>query len=140
MTSFKIEGRLKDINYVKNTTAYFRKLIDKTLTQFPNFRRSSGGHTNFSFEPDLNRTFNRGFTDYFADKRKIKMASFGSPKHIGEEIGKVSQIGKNFLQIPSEKILKNGDGLTFFNSKGELQGFFVNTVEQNRIFPNKSRS
>lgn len=136
INSFKIEGRLKDINYAKNTTAYFRNLIDIEINNKQRFRKSSSGKVQILFEPDLNKTFNRGFTDYFIDRRKQNITSFFSPKHIGEEIGKISRIGKDFFAVDSTLKLSVGDGLTFFDSKNELDGFYINKIEGNKIYPN----
>lgn len=137
VSSFKIEGRLKDINYVKNSTAYFSNLIDEKIDKVSNFARSSSGKTNLGFVPNLNKTFNRGFSDYFVEHRKSGLASFHSPKNIGELIGEVIEVQKNSLKINSKFHLKNGDGITFLNDKNELEGFLVNRIESNRIFPNK---
>jgi putative protease len=137
VSSFKIEGRLKDINYVKNATGYFSQSLNQNISQKSNFLRSSGGTANMGFVPDLNKTFNRGFSDYFIEKRKSELASFQSPKNIGELIGKVTELQKNSLIINSKIKLKNGDGITFFNENGELDGFLVNRAESNLIYPNK---
>lgn len=134
--SFKIEGRLKDINYVKNATAYFRKLIDTEINSKSGFRKSSSGKVQILFEPDLNKTFNRGFSDYFIEKRKQNLTSFSSPKHIGEKLGKISKIGKDFYILDSNSKLSVGDGMTFFDSKNELDGFNINRIEGNKIYPN----
>ncbi len=135
IASFKIEGRLKDKAYVINNTAYYRKLIDNLLNNRPNHQKSSSGHTLFSFEPDPEKTFNRGYTSYFLDGRKPEMASFDSPKSKGKLIGTIKLVGKNFLQLNTSETLANGDGLCFVDDQGQLQGFNINQSEANKIFP-----
>src|SRR5574344_2087502 len=105
--SLKIEGRLKDINYVKNVVAYYRKELDKL-----NIQRTSTGHTTLDFEPDLEKSFNRGFTDYFFEKRK-DCFTFDSPKSRGEFLGKVKTIGKNYFLLDKQIKLSPQDGLCF---------------------------
>ena len=128
--SFKIEGRLKDINYVKNVVAYYRQEIDKFAD------KTSSGKVFLDFEPDVRKSFNRGFTDYFLDGRK-RCFNFDSSKSLGEKLGKISQVGKNFFEIDwlknySSKDLNSQDGL-YFNGMGCL----VNKIVGNKIFPNK---
>lgn len=130
VTSFKIEGRLKDVNYVKNVVAYYRKLIDDF-----GYKKTSSGRILMDFEPDLNKSFNRGFTDYFLEKRK-DCYSFDSPKSRGEYIGKVSKIAKDYLEVSSKTPIYNQDGLCFI-TEGEMQGFLVNKVGGKKIYPNK---
>ena len=140
VTSFKIEGRLKDENYVKNIVGYYRKLIDELQ-----LGKTSSGEIMFDFEPKLEKSFNRGFTDYFIKKRN-ECYSFLSPKSIGEHIGKVTKVGQDFfeLSLPSPLTLHSQDGLCFF-VKEELSGCLVNKCEsrsgiparQQRIYPNK---
>ncbi len=127
--SFKIEGRLKDKNYVKNVVNFYRKEIDKYAL------KTSSGKVFTNFEPDVNKTFNRGYTDYFLEKRK-NCFNFETPKMTGESIGKVSKIGKNYFEINTLINLNSQDGLCFFEN-GELTGFLVNKIEGKRIFPNK---
>jgi putative protease len=130
-SSFKIEGRLKDIGYVKNVTAAYSQALDQLVAARPDsYRRASRGHSTCSFTPDLNRTFNRGYTSYFAPGRQPDIASFDTPKAIGQYVGRVGRIrdGKSFT-IESTVALANGDGLCFLNDAGELQGFRVNRVE-----------
>lgn len=123
--SFKIEGRLKDENYVKNVVAFYRQEIDKFAL------KTSSGKIFSDFMPDVNKSFNRGFTDYFLDKRK-HCYNFESPKSLGEKIGKITNTGKNYFEISSKIELNPQDGL-YFNGNGCL----VNKVEGNKIFPNK---
>lgn len=130
VTSFKIEGRLKDVNYVKNVVAYYRKLIDDL-----GYEKTSSGKILFDFEPDLERSFNRGFTDYFLKKRN-ECYSFLTPKSIGKYLGKVKKIGKDYFEIVSNLSINPQDGLCFFDND-ELNGCLVNKVEGNKIYPNK---
>lgn len=137
VSSLKIEGRLKDVDYVKNTVAYYRKKLDAVLTKHPEFIRASSGYSAYTFEPDLQKSFNRGFTDYFVHNRKSDIWSVDSPKSIGEPIGKVSDVTTRFFSIRSEKQISNGDGLCFFNPKKELEGIHINRVEGDRLYPLK---
>ena len=124
--SFKIEGRLKDVNYVKNVVAYYRKLIDSL-----NLKKTSWGYCDFDFEPKLDKSFNRGFTDYFLEKRK-DCYSFDSVNSKGEFLGSIKTTGKNYFTIDAK--LAPQDGLWFENKN---TGCIVNKVEGNKIYPNK---
>lgn len=124
VSSFKIEGRLKDENYIKNVVAYYRKKLDKIS------EKTSSGKVFLDFEPDVNKSFNRGFTDYFLEKRG-KIFNFDTPKSIGEKIGKIENIGKNYFIIKNHN-LHAQDGL-YFNGYGCL----VNRVDGDKIYPNK---
>lgn len=135
VSSFKIEGRLKDISYVKNITAYYRKKLDAILERRPEYIRSSVGKSTFTFEPVPEKSFNRGFTSYFLNGRTPDITSFDSPKSKGEPVGVVKEIKGNSFTVAGVKQLNNGDGLVFINTRGELEGFRVNKVEENRIFP-----
>lgn len=136
ISSFKIEGRLKDSSYVKNITAFYRKKIDQVLNESPQLKKSSSGQVRLGFEPDPFKTFNRGFTGYFIEGRKEKVSSFYSPKSIGEPIGKVRQSSGKVLTI---NFLRNsinisaGDGLCFLNQKKELEGLGVNSADGNKL-------
>lgn len=134
-TSLKIEGRLKDVAYVKNVTAYYRKKLDSIFERRKEYVRASSGTVTVKFTPELSRSFNRGFTDYFLNGRKKDIASFDSPKSLGEKIGKVKDIRNNSFTIDTDIKLNNGDGLCFVNAKGEMQGFRINKAENGRIFP-----
>ena len=131
--SFKIEGRLKDENYVKNVVAYYRNILDNCG------RKSSSGKIFADFEPDVKKSFNRGFTEYFLKKRE-KCFNFDTPKAIGEKIGTVTKVGKDFFEIKSKIKLNNQDGLCFMNG-GHLEGCLVNRLDKNgaviKVFPNK---
>ena len=133
--SFKIEGRLKDVDYVKNITAYYRKKLDAVLDANPDYQRASAGRTAFFFEPNPEKSFRRSATDYFLHGRKPDIAQLDTPKSLGEPIGKVTYIGRNFFEVQNGTVLNNGDGLCFINRQGDLTGFRVNRVERKQIFP-----
>ncbi len=132
--SFKIEGRLKDVSYVKNVTAAYSQAIEKILIRRSEFVRASSGRSIAHFTPDVNRSFNRGFTDYFLYGRTGDIYSFGTPKSIGEKMGPVKEVGRGWIKVSGFKAFHNGDGLCFFNREGELEGYRVNRVEGNRVF------
>ncbi len=134
VSSLKIEGRLKEVSYVKNVTAYYRQRLDAIFARRTEYRRSSYGRSHFDFEPALEKSFNRGFTPFFLYGRRADITSFDTPKSLGEPIGTVKELKGNSFTIAGVKTLHNGDGLTFFNEKGELEGFRVNRVENNRVF------
>ena len=134
ISSFKIEGRLKDIDYVKNITSYYRRKFDALLEGSPR-RAISSGRTMFFFEPDPKKTFYRGATDYFLEGRKRDIWSFDTPKSLGEPIGKVKDVWRNALSLNTKSIIANGDGLCFLNKAGEFEGFRVNRVEAGRLLP-----
>ncbi|MCC8153495.1 MAG: U32 family peptidase [Tannerellaceae bacterium] len=136
VTSLKIEGRLKDIGYVKNVTAWYRKQLDRILERRTEYVRSSVGTSRFTFDPKPEKSFNRGFTSYFLTGRNREIASFDTPKSIGEQVGRVKEIRKGYFTIAgTEKQLANGDGLVFFNKAGQLNGFRVNKAEENHVYP-----
>ncbi|MCD8042202.1 MAG: U32 family peptidase [Tannerellaceae bacterium] len=136
VTSFKIEGRLKDITYVKNITAWYRTRLDEILERRREYIRSSDGDSRFSFQPVPEKSFNRGFTSYFLNGRTKEITSFDTPKSIGEEVGRVKEIRKGYFTVSGlKRELNNGDGLVYVNSAGQLTGFRVNKVEENRIYP-----
>ncbi|MDZ7318279.1 MAG: U32 family peptidase [candidate division KSB1 bacterium] len=134
ITSFKIEGRLKDREYVVNIVGHYRRLLDQILTTMQ-LKKSSSGKTELDFDPDPAKSFQRGFTTYFLAGRDPQMASPETPKSIGEPLGYVLRVFKNFFEIKTQKLLHNGDGICFLNSQQELQGTLVNRVESNRIYP-----
>lgn len=135
VSSFKIEGRLKDIDYVKNITACYRKKLDAILSRHPEYRRASAGRSTYTFEPVAEKSFNRGFTPFLLEGRTADITAFDTPKSLGEPVGTVKEIKGNSFTVAGLKQLNNGDGLVFFNKKGELEGFRVNRVEANRVFP-----
>ncbi len=131
VSSFKIEGRLKDISYVKNVVAYYRRAIDKVIKRQPDrYCRSSFGSVEFTFQPALDKSFNRGFTHYFLDERRPKdsfsMASIDTPKSQGEYLGLALRCNGNTLAIGTRATLANGDGLSFTDARGEFSGARVN--------------
>ncbi len=132
--SFKIEGRLKDVQYVKNVTAAYNQAVNKVLVRRSEFVKASSGHSVPHFTPDVNRSFNRGFTDYFLHGRTDDIYSFGTPKSIGEKMGPVKEVGRGWIKVSGFKAFHNGDGICFFNRAGELEGYRVNRVEGNRVF------
>ena len=135
VSSLKIEGRLKDVGYVKNITAYYRKKLDAVLSRRPEYRRASAGRSTYTFEPVAEKSFNRGFTTFLLEGRTADITAFNTPKSLGEPVGMVKEIKGNSFTVAGLKQLNNGDGLVFFNRKGELEGFRVNRVEANRVFP-----
>lgn len=135
VSSLKIEGRLKDISYVKNITAYYRQKLDAILRRRPEYCRASAGQSTYTFEPVAEKSFNRGFTPFYLHERTADVTAFDSPKSLGEPVGTVKEIKGNSFTIAGVKQLNNGDGLAFFNARGELEGFRVNRVEANRVFP-----
>ena len=133
--SFKIEGRLKDVSYVKNVTACYRQAIDAVLARRPEYKRASQGVSTYTFTPQLDKSFNRGFTDYFLTGRRSEVYSFDTPKAMGEPVGHVKEVGRGFIAVSSAKAFHNGDGLCFIDALGRLQGFRVNRVEGIRLYP-----
>lgn len=137
ISSFKIEGRLKDIVYVKNNTSFLRKKLDSFLEENSDrFEKASSGRTFYNFEPEMDRSFNRGYTDYFLNKRKEKIGSWESPKSKGQYIGKVLEIKANGYIIENYEKLNNGDGLYFQNEAGEADGAQINIIFNNIVIPN----
>lgn len=134
VSSFKIEGRLKDVGYVKNVTAAYRQRIDKILQRRLEYRKASSGKCEYSFTPDLAKSFNRGFTHYFLEGRQGDIAQFNTPKAMGEEMGRVKEVHGNQIIVAGVKPFNNGDGVCFLDSEDKLQGFRINRVEQNRLF------
>ena len=138
--SFKIEGRLKDVDYVKNVTAAYSQKLSSIISAHPDlYQRASMGKCTYTFQPDIHKSFNRGFTTYFADGRCADQASFLTPKSIGEFVGRVKEIRGNSFNVTSDGFVPfaNGDGMCFFSPHGKLIGFRVNKAEGNRIFPHK---
>jgi putative protease len=137
ISSFKIEGRYKDLPYVKNATAHYRKLLDEIINDSPQLVKSSVGNSTYTFTPQPEKTFNRSATDYFVNGRKGDIGAFDTPKFSGEILGKVSKVGKDFFEIDTATQLHNGDGICFFDVHKELVGLRVNTIEGNRLYPNE---
>ncbi|MCL2245495.1 MAG: U32 family peptidase [Lentimicrobiaceae bacterium] len=135
VSSFKIEGRLKDAAYVKNVTAFYRKKLDDIFEKSNKYQKSSSGTVFYSFQPNLQKTFHRGSTDYFLHGRNIDITSFDTAKSKGEFAGKVSKIGNNYIVIEGNTMFHNGDGVCFLDTKGNFNGFRINKVEGERLFP-----
>lgn len=136
VSSFKIEGRLKDVGYVKNVVAYYRRAIDKVIERHPEqYQRASFGSVELNFEPALEKSFNRGFTHYFLDERRpadgASIASIDTPKSQGERLGRATRCNGNTLNIDTHARLANGDGLSYFNAQGEFTGVRVNRAVGN---------
>ena len=139
--SFKIERRLKALSYVKNVTAHYRQKLDAIMARRPEFVASSHGRTEHTFTPDPEKTFNRGSTDYFVHERSQGIKDFRSPKYIGQDVGKVVALGKDFIQVSSTHEFNNGDGLAYFppnyamakQSDDKLQGLRVNRAEGHKL-------
>ena len=146
-TSFKIEGRLKDISYVKNVTAAYSQRLNEIISRYPDkYCRSSLGECRYAFTPDLRKTFNRGYTTYFLHGRQPNIASFDTPKAIGEYVGTVKELRGDSFTVSGVASFANGDGLCFFPSNSpslregdrgwvSLEGFRANRVQGNRIWP-----
>ncbi|SBL79379.1 peptidase U32 [Klebsiella oxytoca] len=139
--SFKIEGRYKDMSYVKNITAHYRQMLDAIIEDRGDLARSSLGRTEHFFIPSTDKTFHRGSTDYFVNARKGDIGAFDSPKFIGLPVGEVLKVGKDFLDFEVSEALTNGDGLNVM-IKREVVGFRANTVEKTgenryRVWPNE---
>ncbi|MCU0642850.1 MAG: U32 family peptidase [bacterium] len=139
ITSFKIEGRLKDKFYVMNIVGHYRKLLDILLNKLASTKTSSGTVT-FDFTPDPFKSFNRGFTKYFVNGRDENVAAIDSPKSIGEPIGKVVSVAKQYFTIDAEKKITNGDGICFFDDEHHLEGTLINQALGNKIYPDKMKS
>ena len=136
ITSFKIEGRLKDLVYVKNNVSYLRKKLDAFLLDNPNYHKASSGRTFYNFDAEMDRSFNRGYTDYFVNKRTEKIGSWETPKSQGQVIGKlISSTNKGYFIENADK-LNNGDGLYFINENNEADGAQINTIINGLVIPN----
>ena len=136
ITSFKIEGRLKDIVYVKNNTSFLRKKLDAFLENNESFQKASSGRTFYNFEPEMDRSFNRGYTDYFVNQRKEKIGNWESPKSQGQYIGEITEIKANGYVIENHDKLNNGDGLFFINEEGIADGVQINIIVNDIVVPN----
>lgn len=136
ITSFKIEGRYKGIDYVKNVTAAYRQAIDLFIGGHREYCRASSGASEYSFSPDPEKTFNRGYTQYFISGKREKTASIDTQKSTGKFIGTVSDIGKDCFQMDKHDLC-NGDGLCFFTKQGDLAGFRIDRIDKKKIYPNK---
>jgi putative protease len=137
ISSFKIEGRLKDIVYVKNNVSFLRQKLDAFLNQNSDkYTKASSGKCTYSFDSSLDRSFNRGYTDYFVNERHQSIGSWESPKSKGQYIGKLIQTVGNSYEIENGTLLNNGDGLCFINENNEADGIYVNRAENGFVYPN----
>jgi collagenase-like PrtC family protease len=140
ITSFKIEGRLKDIVYVKNNVSFLRKKLDSFLEGNTQYEKASSGRTFFNFEPEMDRSFNRGYTDYFVNMRTQKIGSWDTPKSQGQYIGKFLGTKANGYLIENYEQLNNGDGLYFINAEGVADGLQVNIIVNDVVVPNSFKA
>lgn len=134
-SSFKIEGRLKDVSYVKNVTAAYRQKLDAILARRKEYVRASSGSCRYAFNPQLDKSFSRGFTHYFLHGRTRDVFSFDTPKSLGEEMGTMKEARGNYLTVAGLKSFNNGDGVCYIDEQGKLQGFRINRVEGNKLYP-----
>jgi len=134
VTSFKIEGRLKDKSYVVNAVASYRKILDELIKKNNHYIKSSSGREVIGFTPDLKKGFNRGFTDYYLHGRGEEVISPLNQKSIGRLVGRVENVGRGFFTLDCEHDLENGDGLCWFVAD-ELTGININKVENGNIYP-----
>lgn len=137
-TSLKIEGRLKDMDYVKNVVAAYRQALDKIMDRRPEYMPASSGRCLFRFTPQLDKTFSRGYTDYFLNGRQEPVHNPDTPKAMGEEMGRFKERRGRFITVAGVKPFHNGDGVCFINAEGKLEGFRVNKVEGNKLFPQQA--
>jgi len=136
ISAFKIEGRLKNADYVANVTGFYRQKLDEILTA-KKLRKASSGTVQLNFTPDPAKSFNRGFTDYGITGWRGKIGSIDTPKSIGEMIGKVEKVGRNCFEIAGDVELHNADGICFFDGDNNLQGTVINCVEGRKVYPQK---
>ena len=134
-SSFKIEGRLKDVSYVKNVTATYRQKLDAIFARRQEYVRASSGTCRFDFRPQLDKSFSRGFTHYFLHGRDKEIFSFDTPKSLGEEMGTMKEARGNYLTVAGLKSFNNGDGVCYIDEQGRLQGFRINRVDGNKLYP-----
>lgn len=134
-SSLKIEGRLKDVSYVKNVTAAYRSKLDAIFARRKEYVRASSGTCRFDFTPRLDKSFSRGFTHYFLQGRDQEISSFDTPKSLGEEMGTMKEQRGNYLTVAGVKPFHNGDGVCFLDEQGRLQGFRINRVDGNKLYP-----
>lgn len=134
-SSFKIEGRLKDVSYVKNVTAAYRQKLDAILVRRTEYVRASSGTCRFEFKPQLDKSFSRGSTSYYLHGRSKDVFSFDTPKSLGEEMGTMKEARGNYLTVAGLKSFNNGDGVCYIDEQGKLQGFRVNRVDGNKLYP-----
>ena len=134
-SSFKIEGRLKDVSYVKNVTAAYRRKLEAIFARRKEYARASSGSCRYAFNPQLDKSFSRGFTHYYLHGRTKDVFSFDTPKSLGEEMGTMKEARGNYLTVAGLKSFNNGDGVCYIDEQGRLQGFRINRVEGNKLYP-----
>ena len=134
-SSFKIEGRLKDVSYVKNVTAAYRRKLDAIFARRKEYARASSGSCRYAFNPQLDKSFSRGFTHYYLHGRTKDVFSFDTPKSLGEEMGTMKEARGNYLTVAGLKSFNNGDGVCYIDEQGRLQVFRINLVEGNKLYP-----
>ena len=134
-SSFKIEGRLKDVSYVKNVTAAYRRKLDAIFARRKEYARASSGSCRYAFNPQLDKSFSRGFTHYYLHGRTKDVFSFDTPKSLGEAMGTMKEARGNYLTVAGLKSFNNGDGVCYIDEQGRLQGFRINRVEGNKLYP-----
>ncbi|TFW11457.1 U32 family peptidase [Massilia arenosa] len=146
--SFKIEGRYKDMGYVKNITGHYRQLLDEILERRPEFARASSGRTELLFTPDVDKNFHRGHTDYFAQGRQPDIGAFDTPKYVGVQLGTVQRVGTDNFDLLTNSPMANGDGLNYMHKRATV-GILANTAQKLgeqgggelwRVFPNEQIS
>ena len=139
--SFKIEGRLKDVAYVKNATAHYRQLLDALIDAEPRYQRASSGRCSYTFTPRPEKTFNRGATDYFVHGRQPDIGAFDTPSFAGSASGEITRVGPNWFEVDSEEQFANGDGISYMSRGKKLAGLRINVAQANsqtqRLFPNE---
>ena len=135
ITSFKIEGRLKDADYVKNITAFYRQKIDAVISGRNDLEKSSSGIINIPFKPDPEKTFNRGYTEYFLNSPSQNLISFNTSKSIGEYLGTVKKVYQKYFELDEDKKTIGGDGICYVDSNGNFTGTYINNSENKKIFP-----
>ncbi|MCF8175413.1 MAG: U32 family peptidase [Burkholderiaceae bacterium] len=139
--SFKIEGRLKDMAYVKNATAHYRQLLDRIFEAAPQYSRASSGRSSHTFMPRPEKSFNRGATDYFVNGRQPDIGAFDTPSFAGEASGTVTRIGPDWFEVDSVEEFANGDGISYLSRGRKLAGLRINVAkrvaEGQRLYPNE---
>ena len=140
ISSFKIEGRLKEVSYVKNITAYYRQKLDQILEGSEKYKKSGSGKCKFFFSPNPEKSFHRGATDYFIHGRNDQITSFDSPKSLGEYIGIVTSCSSQYISVESNKEMTNGDGFCYMDQQDSFLGFKANRAEGSKIFPSEAIS
>ena len=137
VTSFKIEGRLKDMNYVRNVVGWYRRELDEIIARRNDLQRASVGESILEFAPDPAKSFSRGATTYYLDGRVPDVSSFDTPKSMGERLGRVVRVGRDRVELDTLQELASGDGICFRGADGVLIGTHVNRCEGKWVYPNR---